>query len=354
MPDNAELDSSDLYTARLIEGYDISTLRSLSAVPATAPEGAYLARRLQISDTGSLSMNSEPISKDEAADRVALTVHETIDHYELLSECPSIVIGLSGGVDSTSLLMLLAEYRDAGHDIELHAATFEDFDARYSDTFDFAAKLAANNLVHHDFVAAATAERVFNLRAPLAYILEELMGTADAHLTMYVDHHTTRRLLEDYAERQAPGARIALGLHATDLLAGRLNGLVSGHPVGPTPRRSVGRHTYVYPLTFVPKRELHMFYTERTGLVPAQTTPNRWEFNPTDRNFLYYMADHIQWLWPGIQHWVLTAENPKADAEVEFHRCENCDGEMKKLQDASGWTGICDVCAVLQRNGWLR
>jgi len=255
-------------------------------------------------------------------------------------------------VDSTSLLMLLAEYRDAGHDVTLHAATFEDFDARYSDTFEFAKRLADTNSVKHDFVAAAEAERVFNLRAPLAIILQELMETPDAHYTMYVDHHTTRRLLEDYSERFVPGATVALGLHATDLLAGKLNGIVAGHPVGAVPKRTVGQHTYAYPLAFVPKRELHMFYTERTGLIPVQTAPNQWEFNPTDRNFMYYLADHLQWLWPGIQHWMLTAETQDTDQAV-FETCGNCRGEMRRLRDADEWAGVCDVCQVLDRNGWV-
>jgi tRNA(Ile)-lysidine synthase TilS/MesJ len=238
--------------------------------------------------------------------------------------------------------------------VEIHAATFQDFDSKWSETFEFAKRLAERHQVDHHIVEASYAERVFHLNRPMAQILMHLMETDDAHLAMYADHHSTRRVLEVYAD-EIGTKTLALGLHTTDLLAGLLNGYTTGFDVGPAPRRPVGPYSYVLPLAFVPKRELHLYYTHKTGHTPKQTTPNQWEFNPTDRNFFYYLADQIQWYWPGIETWMLTAHARNApDRKARYRTCENCGGSVVQqplLTDE--WSGLCDVCSVLDKHGWI-
>ena len=48
---------------------------------------------------------------------------------------------------------------------------------------------------------------------------------------MYIDHHTTRRTLETFAEGLSI-SKIALGLHANDLVAGMLNEWSTGYMAG--------------------------------------------------------------------------------------------------------------------------
>lgn len=352
LADDAVLSADVSYVARLIEGYDLSgILDAITDSPASDDQANYLARRLAITRYGSLSMQRQHLDVSSTAESVQQRVTDTIEQFGLLSDANSVVLGLSGGVDSGSLLMLLSDYLSTSERaVQLRAVTFEDFDAKYSATFEFAAKLARDRGVTHETIPADKAEEVFHLNCPIAQALVFLMETDDSHLAMYVDHHSTRRLIEVYVEENAPGSLISLGLHATDLLAGKLNAVISGYPIGPAPRRSVGRHTYIYPLAFTPKRELHLFYTNRTGLIPVQTTPNQWEFNPMDRNYLYYMADQMQWYWPGIQDWVMTA--PQAPFGERFVSCQNCGGEMCSLE-GEPWSGTCDVCDVLDRNGLL-
>src|SRR5947207_14208305 len=124
--------------------------------------------------------------------------------------------------------MLLAAYRDAASPgLEIHAATFQDFDSKWSETFDFARRLAERHGVSHRVLEPGYAERVFNLNRPIAQILMHLMETDDAHVAMYVDHHTTRRVLEVHAD-EVDTSTVALGLHTTDLLAGLLNSYTLG------------------------------------------------------------------------------------------------------------------------------
>jgi len=361
--DQAILDPDALYTARLIEGYDLARIRDLYEAELTgdatlAPDAELLLkRRLAVAPDGALTMERHSLEPQEAAENVEDTVFSTIDTYSLLDQSDDVVLGLSGGVDSGSLLMLLSRYRDRvaddGRRIGIRAATFQDFDSRYSEAFGFAARISDRFNVEHHLVKADAAERVFHLSRPIAQILMLMMEGEDAHQAMYVDHHSTRRVLEDFATTQ--GSRtLALGLHTTDLLAGLLNSWTSGHDMGPIPTRPVGEYQYILPLAFVPKRELHLYYTVQMGHLPKQTTPNQWEFNPTDRNFYYFLADQMQWQWPGIQNWMFTAHDQRADPRPVFRTCENCGGATREITGAPLWSGLCDVCTVLDKHGWIR
>lgn len=279
IPDDAVLAPAGLFTARLIEGYDIAGIRQLytqKPPESTAAQDApLLKRRLAVAPTGALHMEHHHLDYESAARHVEDTVHDTIERFSLLGPGSSVVLGLSGGVDSGSLLILLAQYRDQCQDSPpaIHAATFRDFDSRYSETFEAAVRLADRFGVDHQVLEAESAQHVFHLDRPIAQILMLLMETNDAHLTMYVDHHTTRRVLEVFADERGTH-NVALGLHTTDLLAGLVNSWSTGHEVGPIPARPVGDYRYIFPLAFIPKRELYLYYTARTGKTPTQTTPN--------------------------------------------------------------------------------
>jgi tRNA(Ile)-lysidine synthase TilS/MesJ len=353
VPDDHVVDPARSYVATLIEGYDIVRMRRLfDSRDSSMP---YVHRRLALAVNGNLSMERTALDVSGVADRVETTVRETIEQFQLFESTGSVVLGLSGGVDSGSLLMLLAAYRDTVRaDLHIHAATFQDFDSRWSEAFGSAKRLADRYGISHSVIEPGRAEEVFHLNRPVAQILMHLMETEDAHLAMYVDHHTTRRVLEVTAD-EISTATLALGLHTTDLLAGLLNSATLGFDLGGIPDRPVGRYTYVFPLAFVPKRELHLYYLHKTGHAPRQTEPNQWEFNPSDRNFLYYLADQLQWHWPGIETWMFTAHRRRAVGEqARFADCQNC-GAGIRLQSGGHLVTpeICDVCQVLDKHGWV-
>lgn len=116
--DDAPLSIEVAYTARLIEGYDISGIRDLysgelhGGRQASFASRNLLARRLSVSGEGALHMERLYLDEPSAARHIQQTVHETIDRFDLLPTGTSVLLGLSGGVDSGSLLMLLSKYRD--------------------------------------------------------------------------------------------------------------------------------------------------------------------------------------------------------------------------------------------------
>src|SRR5262249_15086270 len=168
--DDSVVSSDTDYTARLIEGYDIEGIRRLynGELPRaggrlSAFEGL-LKRRLAVAPDGKLSMERAHLNNSAGAHHVEETVVDTVERFSLFTEGCTVVLGLSGGVDSGSLLMLLSSYRrlHPSMNIRIQAATFQDFDSRYSETFDFASRLAERFDIEHTLVEADKAQRVFN------------------------------------------------------------------------------------------------------------------------------------------------------------------------------------------------
>jgi tRNA(Ile)-lysidine synthase TilS/MesJ len=344
------------YVARLIEGYDLDAIRSLYLNDQDPGAGAYVKRRLVFTTDGKLRLDQTPLALPEVADLVEDTIRATIRRFRLIEPGDTVVLGLSGGVDSGSLMLALGALLQSGElPFNLVAATFQDLDSRYSDTFRKARALAGRFGVPHEIVPEDLADSVFHLNRPLRQVLPALMETEDAHQTMYVDHHTTRRALEVFAAERDCN-RIVLGLHTSDLLAGLLNSLASGYQYGGVPLRHVGDFRYLFPLVFVPKKELDLYYLHATGAVPRQSPPNPWEFNPLDRNFYYYLADYLQSVWPGVEHWMLTAGGAAGPTEEkeEFVTCGNCGAALNAQR--RDWTAgdFCDVCSMLARYGYVQ
>lgn len=344
------------YRARLIEGYDLETIRRLYSEYPDTNGDAYLKRRLVFTVDGHLTLEQASLSLPALAELVEDTVRQTVERFRLVGPSETIVLGLSGGVDSGSLMLILGALRDSGMPIDLIAATFQDFDSTYSDTFDRARTLTERFQVRHELVPEELAQAVFHLDRPLREVLPALMDTEDSHQTMYVDHHTTRRTLEAFAADQGSHT-IALGLHTTDLLAGLINAQATGYQLGSLPRRPVGDFSYIFPLAFVPKKELDLYYLHATGGVPPQSPPNPWEFNPLDRNFYYYFGDFMQSFWPGVEHWMLTNPAIASDApdqpKQSFVTCGNCQGALNPQGREWSAGDFCDVCSILARYNYI-
>lgn len=355
LADNRRLADGQRYVAHLIEGYDLDSIRSLYLQDDdTGDDAAYVKQRLVFTDDGRLRLEQTELSLEDTARMVEQTIMSTIRRYRLVGPDDTVVIALSGGVDSGSLMLALGALLEGGElPFRVIAATFQDFDSRHTEAFDRAAGLAARFGVPHELVPEDVARSVFHLDRPLRQVLPALMETEDAHQTMYVDHHTTRRTLEVFAAEQGTN-RIALGLHTSDLLAGLMNAQASGYRYGAPPLRQVGDFRYIFPLTFVPKKELDLYYLHAVGAIPEQSPPNPWEFNPLDRNFYYYLADFMQSMWPGVEHWMLTSPLLADEGKTEYVTCGNCGGAL----DTQGrdWTpgNFCDVCSLLARYGYVQ
>lgn len=346
------------YEAALIEGYDIGSIRKardrLFAPLAAGTTAAHVERILSFDRQGGLTVEAVPLSVASTADSVERKVVETCTEFALVRPDAGLLIGLSGGVDSSSLLMALAAARSKLPAFRLVAVTFEDYDAALSPTFEHARRLCLDLGVEHHVAPAQLAADVFHLNTPLREVLVRLLDTRWAHFVMYIDHHTTRRTLEVFARRQGID-RIALGLHTTDLIAGLMNAWMTGYQVGGLPLRKVGDMTYVYPLAFISKRELHLYYRARRGSYVRHSSPNPWEQRPLDRNFYYYLADRMQDLWPGLEAMMFLAHESRLHGQraLAYDVCRNCGAALLHQPFTTVDADECDVCSVFRQAGFL-
>ena len=344
--ENAVIDPAAQYDVRLIEGYDIGGILS-DVFPPQPGEAAYVKRRVTFGADGSLIAEHVPMSCAEVASMVEDSMRFTLGNYGLVEKGDVVLVGLSGGVDSSALLICLNKLsKELGFHVV--AATFEDFDSPSSPAFANAQRLAASLGVRHELIGAGTIEEAFRLNRPLRQILPELMGTKYACFAMYADHHTTRRALELFSERIGAN-RIALGLHTTDLMAGLLNSYTTGYETADIFKREVGPYTYIYPLMYIPKKELHLYYYQHAHRFAVHTYPNAWELNPRDRNYYYYLADQLQAFFPGMENYLYEAHawQLRYHRELRFTRCENCGSHILQQDYAPVNSNLCDVCRML-------
>lgn len=356
IPINEEslIESHKSYTIQLIEGYDIHQILNRYNNYKVSDNKNYLKTKFLLDIKGDVITERAELSLEELSEYVFQTVLQTAEEYQLFKKGDKVLIGLSGGVDSSALAIVLSQLRSR-FDIEVICATFEDTDLNNSNTFKNAFHLCDTLGLDHKVISKNIAEEVFKLKKPLGEILKELMKTEHSHFTMYIDHHTTRRCLEVFASQNGIN-KIALGLHTTDLVAGLLNSYTTNYFIAGIPKREIGEHEYIYPLAFLSKKELHLFYFSELKKLAKHTHPNEWELNPLDRNFYYYLAEQFQCLWPGIEHYLFEAHEQKLSKYrfPEFTQCKNCGSHVLQQVFEKLNEEMCDVCKVFEKTNYLK
>ncbi|MDY6904057.1 MAG: hypothetical protein SWH61_05160 [Thermodesulfobacteriota bacterium] len=356
--DSHKISKGSKYEAHLIEGYDIKAIQKqfekLNDTKNNNPNYVLTNKHLSFNKKGGIEIEAYDCSIDEIEISVENSIVRTCDHYSLIEKGDRILIGLSGGVDSSSLAIALSILKNRLPNHEIIAVTFEDNDCKTSPTFENAKKLSSAFGIEYHIAPASLADKIFRLKTPLKKILPELMNTEFAHHAMYIDHHTTRRVLEVFSE-EVGATKICLGLHATDLIAGLLNGWMTGYAVASLPKRKIGNYTYIYPLAFQQKKNLHIYHYKKTGFLARHTYPNQWEQNPLDRNFYYYLSDILQYYWPGVEYQLFTAHrwrlqlgNPQS-----FTQCSNCGSTLLHQPFTPIEYTECDACHVFQKLGYI-
>lgn len=349
--ENGIVDDNSDYIVKLIEGYDIESIIS-NVYDKTNNPSNFIKNRIVFDLDGSLLAEHSPMSCEDVVNMVDENIEFTIDNYELIKEDDTVLVGLSGGVDSSALLIALSKLAKK-RDFKIVAATFQDFDSLSSPTFTNAQKLAESLDVTHKLIPADIIEKAFHLNKPLKFILPEMMSTEYNAYAMYADHHTTRRALELFAD-EIGATKILLGLHTTDLIAGLLNSYTTGYQMANMFKRQVGTYTYIYPLMFVPKKELHIYFYYHQKKYAVHSYPNAWELNPKDRNYYYYLADQLQYIFPGIENYLFEAHSwqVKRQKELNFTQCSVCGSHILQQEYVPVNDDMCDVCRIFKELGY--
>lgn len=350
--ENHVINENKNYVSKLIEGYDISNIID-TVFPLDVINADYVKKRITMNIDGSLEAEIIPYTYNEVIGLVDESIGFAVANYKMINHGDKVLIGLSGGVDSSSLLLSLNSLsKKMG--FEIIAATFEDFDSVNSPTFANAKALCEKLGIEHKLINAEIVTETFNLTKSIREILPQMMGTKYSHFAMYADHHTTRRALEVFAD-EVNANKIVLGLHTTDLVAGLLNSFTTGYSVADIFKRKIGSYEYIYPLAFVPKKELHLYYYAKTGKYAEHSFPNKWEIDPKDRNYYYYLADVIQSTFAGIENYLFEANSwrNRRQKPLMYTKCSNCGSHILQQGFAPVNEDNCDVCRVFKELGYI-
>jgi tRNA(Ile)-lysidine synthase TilS/MesJ len=341
------------YKARLLEGYDLDGIRSVFA--PVSDDAAYVDRRLTFDEAGAIqsSATERTLADHEAA--VEARLLDTIQHFDLVSEGETLVVGASGGLDSSALLRGMAAIWDDLPSADLTAVTVTDFipveDARSpADTAEMVESLGFD----HRFVDADAIARTYGLADSPTETLRTLAATDHATSLGSLAPNINQRMLEQVADDVGADA-ILTGAHTTELLGGILNEWFTGATVRrqSIPAHSLGGLSYRYPLVFLSKRELYLYRYSKTGYTLRERTANPWDWLADEQSFHYYLADMLQTLWPGVEYWMVESHNERVAAteSLQFGDCANC-GKTKPAPDFDS-VGHCAVCSALDSVGLL-
>lgn len=342
------------YEALVVEGYDLASIRSLYRFPGSAGGSIYTRRRLSIDDDGGTKMNYERFGGDGVEEHVERLICETIEQYGLVEAGDKVVVGLSGGIDSSALLAGLNAVRGDLPPFDLVAVTVENPWPGSTDESVARAELLAEAAgVEHRVLGRREIRDVFGLTEPITDVIESLYESEYGNHVVAITDQVLTRLLERYAEDN-DADRVALGVHGTELVAGILNADIGGYEVGGAPERTFGELSLVYPLCLLSKQELALYYYVKAGTFQTADEPDVWNYHPDDWSLYYFLADIVQWYWPGVQYWLVESRGRGSDEACESRRCENCGKVQLPETSMSREQGLCAVCSLLARQGYLR
>lgn len=340
------------YRATLVEGYDLERMRRLYR--GSDDPSFYSYRRLSFED--GVDVRRDELDADEFVRYVERRVAETLRTHDVYEPGATVLLALSGGIDSATLLEVLDSIRDDVPPFDLRSVTVEEFASPgRSESIDYAHELADEYDVAHRSVDAEQIRDVYGLNADPTTVFEELSRTAYGGRLSRVVDGVNRRLFELTAETVGADT-ILIGAHRTELIAGLLRAGTVGREARPQTviRREHGSLAYAHPLAYLSKQDIWLYHDRRRPPYENAVAFEPWDQIPAKQSFFYYLADLVQTFWPGIEHWLYTAHNRRrADDETPpLSTCANCrkrfDGPTER-----GPESLCHVCSIFETHGYL-
>ena len=345
--DTTQLRKSVDYQAFQIEGYDIELVRNLS--PTSSSEGFYRNKLLNINSEGDIRAEEYTLGSEEFCNYIEQTLVETLENFDLITPNESVVIGLSGGVDSTALLTGLCNIKHKLPPFELIAVTIKEPWTEDAERAMNTAKTVAKeyDVAHHVIDSKKIRDR-YNLIEPVSDSIQRVSESNFASETVAITDQIITRELEAVAKAQS-ASNILLAAHKADVVANHIDPLV-GSRSSSFPRTKFGEFTHSYPSIFLSKKELSIYLQEAGEVTIKQQFREGWKAQPDDENLIYYISEMIQWYWPGIEYWIVGSGTEDDAKSKEFSYCKIC-GKLKEREVLSDNVERCKVCSIFSKLG---
>lgn len=204
--------------------------------------------------------------------------------------------------------------------------------------------------IPHAIVSAEDVTGLLRLRVSIDSALEAILSRHGRPSAINAVHAIMRSGVE-YHARSIQADAILFGLHQEDLMASLLRSLTSGIPFGESPyRKGWGRFSFAYPLWPITKKELTLYLM---AIAPAshaaQGSPTPYDRGGIDRDLHYFIADHLNSLWPGFAHHAFSGAaelNRETRSAPAHNACSLC-GTYYQVSQARPAARICQLCETL-------
>lgn len=335
------------YKAIQLENYNLDGLLSLYDSPSN--EGQYLDRQITISPDGDIENEQSVLNASEFRQSVERTLIETIERYSLVSNGDTVLFGLSGGVDSTALLTALCTVREQLPPFDLKAITVEEpWSESYQQGLKFAKAVTDSFGVEHQIQTKETVRDRYGLTCPVEDVVEQVSNSGfSTHTVAMTDQIITREI--ESLVRRYQADTVMLAAHTTDVVERHIDPMSDTHISG-FPENTFGGISFGYPGIYLSKKQLALYLQVVGGLDVRDQFRESWINQPGDESMMYYIAELLQWYWPGIEHWIVESSSEKRLEKVPVENCTNCGKTVEKfaLQDE---TMECITCDVFRRLG---
>lgn len=335
------------YEIVLLEGYRLQSIKD--ELSLSQNHNYYTNTRLGFGKDGGLELSEDEYNLEGFQVYLEEALLGSIQHYDLITEGDSIILGISGGLDSSILLRMLSNIRDNLPDFELTATTVENFIPVEDDQLieNIADKVDALGFNHH-CVSCDGISKIYNLNCTPREALERIESTHFATELGTIAPSIIQRMIQKTAIDGGYDS-VFLGGHATELIGGILNSWFTGAEIDrkPIPQHSLNELSYCYPLAHITKQELALYRYADTGVTYVEREQNPWDWFSDEQNFFYYFSDMIQSIWPGVDYWLYASHNNRIkEPKTISWKCVNC-GKLKELEGNSSYAE-CLVCRALR------
>lgn len=355
---NYLLKSGPTIRVRMVRAYQLPEFGRMlglwqghSKIDESHEDSIYTKKILWFDGSGVCKLKTQSFNQEQFIQWMEETFVTAILDKELIKENDEIVLALSGGRDSIALLYLLYHCKDKLPPHTLYACTVQSL--AHDADMEVAKEVAdLAQVVEWDILNDQDLENIFKLKVPYREAVRKVFDELGRPYTMYVTHHLMRTGVESYMRRKKLN-KLCMGLHAEDIMAGVLRGSLLGWQFGESAwEKTWGPYSQIFPLWPITKKELTLYLEY---IAPpkhsAQGPPIFIDTGDHNRDLHYFLADHLQTLWPGFPLHLFhgIAQRYKRDnIKIHHQECPVCLGYFIPERATDPSLELCQICRIFR------
>lgn len=303
-------------------------------------------------DDGTLTRFIINMDREGFLEYVTDTFKNFIKKEKIVEKGDSLLVGYSGGMDSTVMIKMLTDPEMIEQNFSLSAATISNIGGTHDRNFVKA--FCKENNVEHSFIEQDEIMSTFKMRTSLSTTMKTLLGSRYNQHAINLFQRILTRMLQKTAEDKSLN-KVALGLERESMINTILALMMTGEPVAGIYKKFDGKSTIVSPMMCLFRKEEVLYQYIKMPYwmeIPKENAndASRYDLYGSEwRGLLMLLAGHIIDEFPGIDMYLENSSEKLLDMikpKVVFKYCDNCEGSYVYLDSSD--SNMCEVCLKLK------